>query len=81
MCIADARHDDTTAGTLLPQIERAIMHIPTHTLIYLAAVFGILVIPRALQRFRLPAPLTCFALGIVVAIFYRPLLEDRVSLS
>jgi len=37
------------------------------TFIYLAAVFGLLVIPRALQRFRLPAPLTCFAFGIIVA--------------
>jgi Kef-type K+ transport system membrane component KefB len=54
------------------------MHIPTSTLIYLAIVFGILVVPRALQRFRLPAPLTCFIFGIVVAMFYKPLSEDRV---
>lgn len=54
------------------------MHISARTLIYLGVVFGILVIPRALQRFRLPAPLTCFALGILVTIFYKPLAEDRV---
>jgi Kef-type K+ transport system membrane component KefB len=54
------------------------MHIPTRTLTYLAVVFGILVIPRALQRVRLPAPLTCFALGIVAAVFYAPLKGDRV---
>lgn len=45
------------------------MHIETKTLIYLVSVFGLLVVPRALQRFRLPAPLTCFALGIIVAVF------------
>jgi Kef-type K+ transport system membrane component KefB len=55
------------------------MHIATSTLIYLAVTFGILVVPRALQRFRLPAPLTCFLFGIVVAIFYRPLAEDKVT--
>jgi len=54
------------------------MHISTSTLIYLAAIFGLLVVPRALQRFRLPAPLTCFALGIVVAIFFKSLVSDRV---
>jgi Kef-type K+ transport system membrane component KefB len=55
------------------------MHISTGTLIYLAIVFGILVVPRALQRFRLPAPLTCFLLGIAAASFYKPLSEDKVA--
>ena len=45
------------------------MQGPRTTFIYLAVVFGLLVIPRALQRFRLPAPLTCFAFGIIVAGF------------
>lgn len=40
----------------------------TSQLIYLAAIFTLLVIPRALQRFRIPAPLTCFALGICMAL-------------
>ena len=48
------------------------------TFIYLAVVFGLLVVPRALQRFRLPAPLTCFALGIIVAGFFKPLVNDSV---
>jgi Kef-type K+ transport system membrane component KefB len=48
------------------------------TFIYLAVVFGLLVIPRALQRFRLPAPLTCFAFGIIVAGFFKPLVHDSV---
>ena len=36
---------------------------------YLALIFALLVIPRALQRFLLPAPLTSFALGMVAALF------------
>ena len=48
------------------------------TFIYLAVVFGLLVIPRALQRFRLPAQLTCFAFGIIVAGFFKPLVNDTV---
>jgi hypothetical protein len=49
------------------------MQGPRTTFIYLAVVFGLLVIPRALQRFRLPAQLTCFAFGIIVAGFFKPL--------
>src|SRR5580658_3625637 len=48
------------------------------TFIYLAVVFGLLVVPRALQRFRLPAQLTCFAFGILVAGFYKALISDVV---
>jgi Kef-type K+ transport system membrane component KefB len=54
------------------------MQGPRVTFIYLAVVFGLLVIPRALQRFRLPAPLTCFAFGIIVAGFFKPLITDSV---
>src|SRR5277367_5405312 len=54
------------------------MQGPRTTFIYLAVVFGLLVIPRALQRFRLPAPLTCFAFGIVIAIFLKDLGDDGV---
>jgi Kef-type K+ transport system membrane component KefB len=54
------------------------MQGPRTTFIYLAVVFGLLVIPRALQRFRLPAPLTCFAFGIIVAGFFKPLVGDSV---
>lgn len=55
------------------------MHFPTSTIVNLVVVFGLLVVPRALQRFRLPAPLTCFVLGILVAIFGRHLIDDRVA--
>lgn len=33
-------------------------------LIYLLLIFALLVIPRALQRFKIPAPLTCLLFGI-----------------
>ena len=55
------------------------MHISTTTLLYLATVFGLLVIPRALQRFRLPAPLTCFAFGIAVSLLFKSQVGDRVT--
>jgi Kef-type K+ transport system membrane component KefB len=55
------------------------MHISVRTLTYLAVVFGILVVPQALQRFRLPAPLTCFFSESPVAIFYKPLSKDQVT--
>jgi Kef-type K+ transport system membrane component KefB len=54
------------------------MQDPRSTIVYLAVVFGLLVIPRALQRFRLPAPLTCFAFGIIVAGFFKELVQDSV---
>jgi Kef-type K+ transport system membrane component KefB len=54
------------------------MQASSTTFVYLAVVFGLLVIPRALQRFRLPAPLTCFAFGIIVAGFFKPLVLDSV---
>jgi Kef-type K+ transport system membrane component KefB len=46
------------------------MNISSGALIYLGFVFGLLVIPRALQRFRVPAPLTCVVLGIVVSLYF-----------
>ncbi len=33
-------------------------------LIYLMLIFALLVVPRALQRFMVPAPLTCLLFGI-----------------
>ncbi len=37
----------------------------TEQVIYLAIVFILLVFPRALQKYNIPAPLTCFALGML----------------
>jgi Kef-type K+ transport system membrane component KefB len=36
----------------------------SHELVYLLLICALLIVPRALQRFRMPAPLTCFAFGI-----------------
>jgi len=44
----------------------------------LIVIFGLLVVPRALQRFRLPAPLTCFAVGIVASLYFKQLSGDSV---
>jgi Kef-type K+ transport system membrane component KefB len=54
------------------------MHFSTHAVVYIGVTFGVLVIPRALQRFRIPAPLTCIVFGIGVAIFAKPVADDRV---
>lgn len=48
----------------------------TSNLAYLGLIFGLIVIPRALQRFRLPAPLSCFALGMVAAYLVGPQYHD-----
>ncbi len=37
----------------------------TEQVLYLAIVFILLVFPRALQKYNIPAPLTCFALGML----------------
>ena len=39
-----------------------------NNLTYLTLLFALIVIPRALQRFRLPAPLTSFGLGMLAAV-------------
>src|SRR5271170_6221154 len=57
------------------------MHISTTTLVYLLSIFGLLVVPRALQRFRLPAPLTCFVLGIVVAVWFKQVFNVVATLG
>jgi Kef-type K+ transport system membrane component KefB len=54
------------------------MHIPGHTLVYLAMILGLLVVPRALQRIRLPAPLTCFVFGILGAVLFKTAIDDHV---
>lgn len=41
----------------------------TSEVVYLALIFALLVVPRALQRFLIPAPLTSFALGMLAALF------------
>jgi Kef-type K+ transport system membrane component KefB len=55
------------------------VHIPGITLLYVGLAFGLLVVPRALQRFHIPAQLTCFVFGIVAAIYITHLVGDEVS--
>lgn len=38
-------------------------------LIYLGLLLGILVVPKALQRFRIPGPITCLFFGIGISLF------------
>lgn len=46
--------------------------------IYLLLIFGLLVIPRALQRFKVPAPLTCLAFGILAMLIWGEQVHDPV---
>ncbi|CTP82244.1 sodium:proton antiporter [Xanthomonas translucens pv. arrhenatheri] len=50
----------------------------SHELIYLLLIFALLVIPRALQRFKLPAPLTCLLFGIVAMLAMGERAHDTV---
>jgi len=50
----------------------------SNELIYLLLIFGLLVIPRALQRFKLPAPITCLALGLAAMLVYGDRTHDPV---
>jgi Kef-type K+ transport system membrane component KefB len=45
-------------------------------LIYLLVIFVLLVVPRALQRWKIPAPLTCLALGIVAMLVFGEAFRD-----
>lgn len=47
-------------------------------LIYLLLIFGLLVIPRALQRFKLPAPITSLLLGIGAMLAWGEKTQDEV---
>ena len=46
------------------------VEIPTvpREILYLVLIFALMVVPRALQRWRIPAPLTSFALGILAVL-------------
>ncbi len=47
-------------------------------LIYLLLIFGLLVIPRALQRFKVPAPITCLLLGLGAVLLWGDRSHDSV---
>lgn len=48
----------------------------TSEVVYLLLIFGLMVIPRAFQRFRIPAPLTSFGFGMVAAVFLSSFSQD-----
>ncbi|MFT3896945.1 MAG: cation:proton antiporter [Thermomonas sp.] len=52
--------------------------MPHRESIYLALVFGLLVIPRILQRWKIPAPLTCLAIGIGTMLAWGDKTQDPV---
>ncbi len=47
-------------------------------LIYLSLIIALLVVPRALQRFKLPAPVTCLAFGVAVMLVWPENIGDPV---
>ena len=49
--------------------------IPSQIL-YLVVIFTLLLFPKILQRFKIPAPLTCFALGIGVSLYTTEFIHD-----
>ena len=52
----------------------------TRELAYLILIFGLMVIPRVMQRFRIPAPVSSFGLGMAAALFLGSFSQD-VTLS
>lgn len=52
----------------------------TRELAYLILIFGLMVIPRVMQRFRIPAPISSFGLGMVATLFLGSFSQD-VTLS
>ncbi|HLT03348.1 MAG TPA: cation:proton antiporter [Pseudomonas sp.] len=47
-------------------------------LVYLLLIFGLLVIPRALQRLKIPAPITCLLLGVGAMLAWGDRVHDPV---
>ena len=47
-------------------------------LVYLSLIFGLLVIPRAVQRLKIPAPITCLFLGIGAMLLWGEETHDPV---
>lgn len=56
------------------------MPILTREFSYLLLIFGLMVIPRMVQRFRVPAPVTSFGLGMAATILLGSFSQD-VTLS
>ncbi|UCG96167.1 MAG: hypothetical protein JSW31_11055, partial [Burkholderiales bacterium] len=56
--------------------ERLLALLQSGEVGHLVLIVALLVVPRVLQRFRLPAPLTCLGLGIVAAVFLAEFSHD-----
>ena len=54
---------------MICQRTRKDVHV-SHDLLYLLLICALLIVPRALQRFRMPSQLTCFLFGIVVILIW-----------
>lgn len=52
------------------------MPVVTREVAYLVLIVGLMVIPRVLQRWRIPAPLTCFGLGMMATLFLGSFSQD-----
>jgi len=48
----------------------------TNEVTYLILIVGLLVVPRMLQRFRIPAPLTCLGFGMAAALVLNQISDD-----
>lgn len=48
----------------------------TQEIAYLLLIFGLMVVPRILQRYRIPAPLSSFGLGMVAVVFFGGFSQD-----
>lgn len=53
------------------------MHNLGSEVAYLALMVGLMMVPRLLQRLRIPAPLTSFMLGMVAVLFFAEAGADR----
>lgn len=51
------------------------------SVIYLLLICGLMIVPRGLQRFRLPAPLTCFLIGMLLILLLPGRHSSAVHLS
>jgi Kef-type K+ transport system membrane component KefB len=48
----------------------------TNEIAYLVLIVGLMVIPRVVQRWRIPAPLTCFGFGMAGGVFLTGFSQD-----
>lgn len=47
-------------------------------LLYLSVILAIILVPKIIQRFKIPSPLTCFVLGALLSLFSSEYVHDPV---